>query len=70
MLATCALESAHAGERRHEGDIPAFAKAPAGQAAMFTYEDFLLFPDDGKRHELIDGEHYVTRLPIRNIRSF
>jgi len=22
-----------------------------------TYDDFLLFPDDGKRHELIDGEH-------------
>jgi Uma2 family endonuclease len=28
-----------------------------------TYEDFLLFPDDGKRHELIDGEHYVTPSP-------
>ena len=27
-----------------------------------TYDDFLLFPDDGKRHELIDGEHYVTCL--------
>jgi hypothetical protein len=22
-----------------------------------------LFPDDGKRHELIDGEHYVTPSP-------
>jgi Uma2 family endonuclease len=30
----------------------------------FTYEDYLLFPDDGKRHELIDGEHYVTPSPI------
>jgi Uma2 family endonuclease len=28
-----------------------------------TYDDFLLFPDDGKRHELIDGEHYVTPSP-------
>jgi len=28
-----------------------------------TYEDFLLFPDDGKRHELIDGVHYVTPCP-------
>jgi Uma2 family endonuclease len=28
-----------------------------------TYEDFLLFPDDGKRHELIDGEHLVTPSP-------
>jgi len=29
-----------------------------------TYEDLLLFPDDGKRHELIDGEHYVTPTPL------
>ena len=29
----------------------------------FTYEDYLLFPDDGKRHELIDGDHYVTPAP-------
>jgi Uma2 family endonuclease len=28
-----------------------------------TYEDFLLFPDDGLRHEIIDGEHYVTPGP-------
>jgi Uma2 family endonuclease len=31
-----------------------------------TYEDYLQFPDDGKRHELIDGEHYVT--PSPNVR--
>ncbi len=29
----------------------------------FTYEDFLLFPEDGKRHELLDGEHFVTPAP-------
>jgi Uma2 family endonuclease len=29
-----------------------------------TYDEFVLFPDDGKRHELIDGEHYVTPSPI------
>jgi len=28
-----------------------------------TYADFLLFPDDGKRHELIAGVHYVTPSP-------
>lgn len=28
-----------------------------------TYDDFLLFPEDGKRHELIDGVHYVTAAP-------
>jgi hypothetical protein len=25
-----------------------------------TYEDYLFIPDDGKRHEIIGGEHYVT----------
>ena len=28
-----------------------------------TYDDYVLFPDDGMRHELIDGEHYVTPSP-------
>jgi Uma2 family endonuclease len=28
-----------------------------------TYDDFVQFPDDGKRHELIDGAHYVTPSP-------
>ena len=39
---------------------------PADSRLKLTYDDFLLFPDDGKRHELIDGEHYVT--PSPNIR--
>lgn len=29
-----------------------------------TYADFLQFPDDGLRHELIDGVHYVTASPV------
>jgi Uma2 family endonuclease len=33
------------------------------RGVKLTYDDFLLFPDDGKRHELIDGEHYVTPSP-------
>jgi len=36
---------------------------PAGPGVKLTYDDFVLFPDDGKRHELIDGEHYVTPSP-------
>ena len=32
-------------------------------SVKFTYADFLHFPDDGKRHEIIDGEHYVTPSP-------
>lgn len=29
-----------------------------------TYDDFMLIPDDGKRHEIIDGVHYVTPSPV------
>ena len=32
-------------------------------SAKLTYDDFLHFPDDGLRHELIDGVHYVTPSP-------
>jgi Uma2 family endonuclease len=28
-----------------------------------TYADFLRFPDDGRRHELIDGVHFVSSSP-------
>ena len=38
----------------------------AAPAVKLTYDDFVLFPDDGKRHELIDGEHYVTPSPNIN----
>jgi Uma2 family endonuclease len=30
-----------------------------------TYDDYLLFPEDGLRHELVDGEHEVTPAPNR-----
>jgi Uma2 family endonuclease len=36
---------------------------PTPENTRLTYEDFLLFPDDGKRHEIIDGEHFVTPSP-------
>ncbi len=36
---------------------------PKTYDVKFTYEDYLLFPDDGRRHELIDGEHYLTPSP-------
>jgi len=34
--------------------------------ARLTYRDFLLLPDDGRRHEIIDGAHYVTPSPNLN----
>ena len=33
-------------------------------SARMTYEDLLQLPDDGLRHELIDGVHYVTPSPV------
>jgi len=36
---------------------------PSSQGAKLTYDDFVQFPDDGLRHELIEGEHYVTPSP-------
>jgi Uma2 family endonuclease len=48
----------------HQGDdVRPAVPGPAGHGVKLTYDDFLLFPDDGKRHELIDGEHYVTPSP-------
>ena len=29
-----------------------------------TYEDYALLPEDGKIHEIIDGEHYMTPSPV------
>ena len=42
-------------------DIPA-----TSSGVKLTYDDFAQFPDDRKRHELIDGKHYVT--PSPNVR--
>jgi Uma2 family endonuclease len=38
-------------------------RTDALRGRKLTYRDFLKFPDDGKRHELIDGVHYVTPCP-------
>jgi Uma2 family endonuclease len=38
---------------------------PVHPGVKLTYDDYVHFPDDGLRHELIDGEHYVTPTPIR-----
>ena len=39
-------------------------EAQPPSATKLTYDDFLSFPDDGRRHELIDGEHFVTPSPV------
>ena len=39
---------------------------PESRDTRLTYDDFVHFPDDGRRHELIDGKHYVS--PSPNVR--
>ncbi len=29
----------------------------------FTYEHYVLIPNDGKQHEIVDGDHYVNPAP-------
>ena len=35
----------------------------ATTSTRLTYADLVAMPEDGKRHELIDGEHFVTPAP-------
>ncbi|MEZ5288357.1 MAG: Uma2 family endonuclease [Vicinamibacterales bacterium] len=41
---------------------PQMPSSPASDTRL-TVDDLLLWPDDGKRHELIDGVHYVSASP-------
>lgn len=33
------------------------------RSTHLTYDDYLQFPDDGKRHEIIEGDHFMTPAP-------
>jgi Uma2 family endonuclease len=37
---------------------------PGHPSTKLTYADYVLFPDDGLRHEIIGGEHFVTPSPV------
>jgi Uma2 family endonuclease len=37
--------------------------ASASTAPPLTYEDYQLIPDDGRRHEIIDGDEHVSPSP-------
>jgi Uma2 family endonuclease len=36
---------------------------PIPAELKLTYDDYLNFPNDGKRHEIIDGAHFMTPAP-------
>jgi len=44
-------------------EVRAMERHVALGSTKLTYDDLVLFPDDGKRHELIDGEHFMTPAP-------
>jgi Uma2 family endonuclease len=46
------------------------AVEPGHSSTKLTYADYELFPDDGLRHEIIDGEHDVTASPITRHQRF
>jgi Uma2 family endonuclease len=46
-------------------DRPSDMQPARAEPIRLTYDDFLGFPDDGRRHELVDGEHVVTPAPVR-----
>jgi Uma2 family endonuclease len=46
-------------------DRPDDMQTARAEPIRYTWEDYLDFPDDGRRHELIGGERFVTPAPIR-----
>ena len=36
---------------------------PLHEVQKLSYEDYALIPDDGRRHEILDGEHVVSPAP-------
>jgi Uma2 family endonuclease len=54
----------------HSSILKITSHRPQGRLAMgthavkLTYQDYLLLPEDNNRHEIIDGEHYMTPSPI------
>jgi Uma2 family endonuclease len=44
-------------------EVPRMERAVAEAATKLSYDDLLLLPEDGKRHELIGGEHFVSPSP-------
>jgi Uma2 family endonuclease len=45
-------------------DRPSDMQPARAEPIRLTYGDYLRFPNDGRRHELIDGEQIVTPTPV------
>lgn len=44
-------------------DRPSDTPRVRPEPTRLAYADYLAFPEDGRRHELVDGEHVVTPAP-------
>jgi Uma2 family endonuclease len=40
------------------------SETPLKSRTKLTYNEYVLFPDDGNRHEIIDGRHYMNSAPV------
>ncbi len=47
----------------YDGRMEGNVKDSTPPDTALTYDDLLLLPDDGRRHEIIEGVHYVTPSP-------
>jgi Uma2 family endonuclease len=45
------------------GPVSAIMTTEARSSSKMGYAHYVCFPDDGRRHEIIDGEHYVNPAP-------
>lgn len=41
-----------------------FHEAEPRPRTRLTYDDYCQYPDDGNRHEIIDGDHYMNPAPV------
>lgn len=42
---------------------PSLMTVPLHEVQKLSYEDYALIPDDGRRHEILDGEHVMSPAP-------
>ncbi len=48
---------------REQSNLGSTMSSSISDSQKLRYEHYVLFPDDGRRHEIIDGDHYVNPAP-------
>lgn len=47
----------------HSATVPSMVLAARPANVPLTYDEYVLFPEDGRRHEIMQGDHYVSPAP-------